>query len=47
MEGRDLDAAEQALQDVLVLDPEHRETKHNLEVLRRNRRGQAAVAASA
>ena len=47
MEGRDLDAAEQTLQDVLLLDPEHKETKHNLEVLRRNRRGLAAIGASA
>jgi len=36
-EGRDLQAAEQALHDVLKLDPEHREARHNLAVLVRQR----------
>ncbi|MCI0377860.1 MAG: glycosyltransferase, partial [Gemmataceae bacterium] len=34
-EGRDWEAAEQALRDVLTLEPEHAETKHNLNVLLR------------
>jgi Flp pilus assembly protein TadD len=36
-EGRDLDAAEQALRDVLALDPVHAEAQNNLAVLLRNR----------
>jgi hypothetical protein len=38
-EGRDWDAAEQALREVLVLDPEHREANNNLAVLLHHRRG--------
>jgi YD repeat-containing protein len=34
-EGRDLAAAEQALQDILALDPQHIEARRNLTVLRR------------
>jgi tetratricopeptide (TPR) repeat protein len=34
-EGRDWDAAEKALRDVLALDPNHREARQNLEVLLR------------
>jgi hypothetical protein len=34
-EGRDWDAAERALRDVLSIDPDHAETKHNLNVLLR------------
>jgi GT2 family glycosyltransferase/Flp pilus assembly protein TadD len=37
-EGRDLAAAEQALQAVLALDPDHREARHNLAVLGRQQR---------
>jgi len=33
-EGKDMALAEQALLDVLALDPDHREAKHNLAVLR-------------
>jgi predicted Zn-dependent protease len=33
-EGRDWPAAEQALLDVLRVDPEHKEAQHNLAVLR-------------
>jgi tetratricopeptide (TPR) repeat protein len=36
-EGRDWQAAEQALRDVLALDPEHKEAQRNLEVLLRQR----------
>jgi glycosyltransferase involved in cell wall biosynthesis/tetratricopeptide (TPR) repeat protein len=36
-EGTDLDAAEQALLDVLELDPSNAEAKHNLEILHRQR----------
>ena len=32
-EGRDWAAAEQALRDVLEIDPNHAETRHNLHVL--------------
>jgi GT2 family glycosyltransferase/tetratricopeptide (TPR) repeat protein len=32
-EGSDLEAAEGALREVLALDPDHREARHNLEVL--------------
>jgi Tfp pilus assembly protein PilF len=32
-EGRDLAAAERALRDILVLDPEHAEARHNLTLL--------------
>jgi tetratricopeptide (TPR) repeat protein len=34
-EGRDPDAAERALRDVLVLDPDNAEARHNLQLLRR------------
>jgi glycosyltransferase involved in cell wall biosynthesis len=34
-EGRDWEAAERALRDVLTLEPNHRETRHNLETLLR------------
>ena len=46
-EGRDLGAAERVLREVLALDPEHKETKHNLEVLLRIRRRQPAALVSA
>ena len=36
-EGRDLDAAERALRDVLELVPDHREARHNLDLLLRSR----------
>jgi Flp pilus assembly protein TadD len=36
-EGRDLDAAERALRDVLALDPGHSEARNNLAVLLRQR----------
>jgi GT2 family glycosyltransferase/Tfp pilus assembly protein PilF len=42
-EGRDWEAAEQALRDVLEREPQHGETRHNLNVLRR-RLGREAVA---
>jgi hypothetical protein len=32
-EGRDLPAAEQALRDILALDPENAEAQHNLSIL--------------
>jgi len=41
-EGRDLDAAEQALRDVLALDPGNAEARNNLAVLLRNRERGAA-----
>jgi hypothetical protein len=34
-EGKDWVAAEQALRDILKLDPANAEAKHNLEILRR------------
>ncbi len=34
-EGRDWAAAEQALRDLLALDPNHREARHNLAILLR------------
>jgi Flp pilus assembly protein TadD len=34
-EGQDWDAAERALRDVLALDPNHQETRHNLALLLR------------
>ncbi|MBX9680049.1 MAG: glycosyltransferase [Gemmataceae bacterium] len=37
-EGRDWEAAEQALLDVLALDPQHKDARHNLQVLKRQRR---------
>jgi GT2 family glycosyltransferase/tetratricopeptide (TPR) repeat protein len=37
-EGRDLAAAEQALQEVLALDPDNREARHNLAVLNGQRK---------
>jgi Tfp pilus assembly protein PilF len=37
-EGRDLVAAEQALREVLALDPDNREAHHNLAVLYRQHR---------
>jgi glycosyltransferase involved in cell wall biosynthesis/predicted Zn-dependent protease len=40
-EGRDLAAAEQALRDVLALEPGHAEARNNLSVLLRQRRRQA------
>jgi GT2 family glycosyltransferase/tetratricopeptide (TPR) repeat protein len=45
-EGRDLVGAEEALRDVLALDPSHAEAKHNLSVLlqRQNRACDAYVA---
>jgi glycosyltransferase involved in cell wall biosynthesis len=46
-EGRDWDAAEQALLEVLELDPENREARGNLQVLRRQRRRPAPVLAEA
>jgi tetratricopeptide (TPR) repeat protein len=39
-EGRDWEAAEKALLAVLELDPDHKETKHNLAVLRKQRESQ-------
>jgi glycosyltransferase involved in cell wall biosynthesis/Flp pilus assembly protein TadD len=36
-EGRDWQAAEQALRDVLALDPDHSEARNNLEILLRQR----------
>jgi tetratricopeptide (TPR) repeat protein len=36
-EGRDWDALEKALRDVLALDPNHAEARHNLSVLRQRR----------
>jgi Flp pilus assembly protein TadD len=42
-EGRDLAGAEQALRDVLALDPSHREAQHNLAVLARQRAAVDAV----
>jgi GT2 family glycosyltransferase/predicted Zn-dependent protease len=44
-EGRDWEAAERALRDVLALDPKHAETRHNLEVLLR-RLGRTAAGAT-
>jgi Tfp pilus assembly protein PilF len=40
-EGRDAAAAERALLDVLELDPEHKEARHNLAVLRSRAAGAA------
>jgi Tfp pilus assembly protein PilF len=37
-EGRDLAAAEKALRDVLAMDPNHAEAKHNLAILLSERR---------
>jgi hypothetical protein len=34
-EGRDWEAAERALRDVLTLEPNHKETQHNLQTLLR------------
>lgn len=34
-EGMDWEAAEQAFRDVLAIAPDHAETKHNLQILRR------------
>jgi hypothetical protein len=34
-EGRDPQAAEKALHDVLALDPNHREARHNLAALQK------------
>lgn len=45
-EGKDLDAAERALRDVLALDPEYREARNNLAILLR-RREEAKLAADA
>ena len=36
-EGRDLDAAERALRDILALEPQNAEARQNLGVLLRNR----------
>jgi tetratricopeptide (TPR) repeat protein len=41
-EGRDLAAAEQALHDILALDPHHAEARRNLAVLRRQQVGAPA-----
>jgi tetratricopeptide (TPR) repeat protein len=41
-EGRDLDAAERALRDLLAVDPGNAEAAHNLAVLRRRQQGTAA-----
>jgi hypothetical protein len=42
-EGRDWEAAERALRDVLSIDPHHAETKHNLSVLLRHLGRELAV----
>jgi tetratricopeptide (TPR) repeat protein len=42
-EGRDRDAAERALRDVLALNPDHPEARNNLAVLLRERRAAGAV----
>lgn len=39
-EGRDLSAAEEALRDVLLLDPDNAEAQNNLEVIRKRIRGE-------
>jgi glycosyltransferase involved in cell wall biosynthesis/SAM-dependent methyltransferase len=41
-EGKDWQAAERALLAVLELDPDHKEARHNLAVLRSQKRGEAA-----
>jgi GT2 family glycosyltransferase/tetratricopeptide (TPR) repeat protein len=41
-EGRDLDAAEKALQDILALEPHHAEARNNLAVLHCERKRKAA-----
>ena len=46
-EGRDHEAAEQTLHDILRLDPSHAEARHNLEVLRRDKRQATAPAPAA
>jgi glycosyltransferase involved in cell wall biosynthesis/Flp pilus assembly protein TadD len=46
-EGKDLDAAEQALRDLLALAPEHAEARHNLDLLLLQRREQRERAADA
>jgi hypothetical protein len=43
-EGRDWDAAERALHDILALAPDHAEARHNLGVIRqRENRTEDAV----
>jgi Tfp pilus assembly protein PilF len=42
-EGRDWAAAERALRDVLEVDPNHAETRHNLALLQRRLGRQAAA----
>jgi hypothetical protein len=42
-EGRDWAAAERALRDVLDIDPNHAETRHNLTVLQRRLGRQVAA----
>ena len=44
-EGKDWEAAERSLADVLALDPANQEARHNLEVLRRRRESAGAPAA--
>jgi glycosyltransferase involved in cell wall biosynthesis/Flp pilus assembly protein TadD len=46
-EGRDLQAAEDALRQVLRLDPENKEARHNLDLLLRQRKGQGTDTAAA